>query len=197
VKIAAIVLAAGRSSRMAPRNKLLEPIDGEPIVRRVAGLALRSGADPVIVVTGFDARRIVAALGDVAVTVVDNPRFEAGLSSSLKTGLSTLSSDDDGALILLGDMPAVEDSVLGALMAAFTGRDAICVPVHQGQRGNPVLWGENYFADMMQLSGDKGAKTLLAQYAACVTEVPVGSDSIFADVDTPSDLARLKTSGIP
>jgi len=103
VKIAAIVLAAGRSSRMAPRNKLLEPIDGEPIVRRVVGLALRSGADSVIVVTGFDARRIVAVLGDLAVTIVDNPHFEAGLSTSLKTSLSTPSSDVDGALILLGD----------------------------------------------------------------------------------------------
>jgi len=89
-------------------------------------------------------------------------------------------------------MPVVEDSVLGALMAAFTGRDAICVPVRQGHRGNPVLWGASYFADMMQLTGDKGANMLLAQYAACVTEVPVGSDSIFADVDTPSDLARLR-----
>ena len=197
MKIAAIVLAAGRSSRMAPRNKLLEPIDGEPIVRRVAGLALRSGADPVIVVTGFDARRIVAALGDLDVTIVDNLCFEAGLSSSLKTGLSTLSSDVDGALIMLGDMPAVEDSVLGALMAAFTGHDAICVPVHRGPRGNPVLWGASYFAEMMQLTGDIGAKTLLAKHAAGVTEAPVGSDSIFADVDTPADLARLKTSGIP
>jgi len=194
-KIAAIVLAAGRSSRMAPRNKLLEPIDGEPIVHRVAGIALKSGADPVIVVTGFDAQRVVAALRDLAVTMVDNPHFEAGLSSSLKAGLSALSSDVDGAVILLGDMPAVEESVLGALMAAFTGRDAICVPGHQGHRGNPVLWGARYFAEMMHLTGDKGAKPLLAQHAAGVTEVPVGSDSIFADVDTPADLARLTTSG--
>jgi molybdenum cofactor cytidylyltransferase len=192
-KIAAIVLAAGRSSRMAQRNKLLEPINDEPIVRRVVGLAIGSGADPVIVVTGFDAQRIAVALSDLDVTIVHNPEFEAGLSSSLKAGLSALSPDVDGALILLGDMPAVDTRVLDALMAAFTGRDAICVPVHQGRRGNPVLWGKSFFAEMMQLDGDIGAKTLLARHAACVTEVPVGSDSIFADVDTPADLARLRS----
>jgi molybdenum cofactor cytidylyltransferase len=196
-KIAAVVLAAGRSSRMAARNKLMEEVDGEPIVRRVVGLALGSGADPVIVVTGFDASRIGAALSDLKVTIVDNSDFEAGLSSSLKAGLSALSPDMDGALILLGDMPAVDTGVLDTLVEAFTGLDAICVPVHQERRGNPVLWGRSYFAEMMQLTGDKGAKALLARHTARVTEVPVESDSIFADVDTPADLARLRTSGIP
>ena len=113
------------------------------------------------------------------------------MSSSLRTGLSAVPPDSDGALILLGDMPAVEGSALGALLAAFTGRDAICVPLHRGRRGNPILWGESYFAEIMRLTGDIGAKTLLAQHAERVTEVAVGSDSIFADVDTQADLARL------
>lgn len=191
MKIAAIVLAAGRSSRMAPRNKLLEPINGEPIVRRVAGVALKSGADPVITVTGFDAESVAATLSDLEVTIVHNPAFGDGLSTSLRAGLSAVPLDSDGALILLGDMPGVDAPVLGALMASFTGRDAICVPVHQGRRGNPILWGSSYFAKMMQLAGDKGAKTLLTRHAARMTEVAVGSDSIFADVDTPADLAAL------
>lgn len=190
-KIAAIVLAAGRSARMAPRNKLLEPIEGTPIVAHVAKVALKSGAAPVIVVTGFDAPRVAEALSDLTVTIVNNAAFEDGLSSSLKTGLSAVPPDCDGALILLGDMPAVEAAVLDTLIAAFTGRDAICVPMHQGRRGNPVLWGSSYFAEMMQLSGDIGAKQLLARHEEHVTEVAVGSDCIFADVDTPADLARL------
>jgi molybdenum cofactor cytidylyltransferase len=190
-KIAAIVLAAGRSSRLAPRNKLLEPFEGKPMVAHVAGVALASGAGPVIVVTGFDATRAAAALGGLNVTIVHNAGFEDGLSSSLKVGLKALPPDSDGALILLGDMPAVETSVLGALTAAFTGREAICVPVHGGQRGNPVLWGRSYFAEMMQLTGDFGAKTLMTLHPDRVTEVEVGSESIFADIDTPADLARL------
>jgi molybdenum cofactor cytidylyltransferase len=190
-KIAAIVLAGGRSSRMGPGNKLLEPIAGKPIVAHVAGAALKSGADPVIVVTGFDAPRVAVALGELSVTIVHNAAFDDGLSSSLKAGLSALPPDSDGALILLGDMPAIEGSVLSALMAAFTGRDAICVPVHDGRRGNPVLWGAAYFDEIMRLSGDVGAKSLMARHSEHMTEVPAGSDSIFADVDTPADLARL------
>jgi molybdenum cofactor cytidylyltransferase len=192
-RVAAIVLAAGRSSRLAPANKLLELIDGAPIVRRVAGIALASGAGPVIVVTGFDAARVANAVHNLKVTIVHNATFEEGLSSSLRAGLSALPSDSDGTLILLGDMPATESSDLEALMAAFAAKDrqAICVPVRHGRRGNPVLWGAAYFAEMMSLSGDVGAKPLMARHAEHVTEVAAGSDGIFADVDTPSDLARL------
>jgi molybdenum cofactor cytidylyltransferase len=193
-RVAAIVLAAGRSSRLAPANKLLELIDGAPIVRRVAGIALASGARPVIVVTGFDAARVANAVHDLKVTIVHNAAFEEGLSSSLRAGLLALPSDRDGALVLLADMPEIESSDLEALLAAFAAKDrqAICVPVRHGKRGNPVLWGAAYFAEMMSLSGDVGAKPLMAQHPERVTEVPAGSNGIFADVDTPSDLARLK-----
>jgi molybdenum cofactor cytidylyltransferase len=194
MKVAAIVLAAGRSSRMAPRNKLLELVEGKPIVARVAEAALGSGARPVILVTGFEASRVAAALGDLEVTIVQNPAHAEGLSTSLRTGLQALPADSDGALILLGDMPEIESSDLETLMAAFAAdqRRAICVPVRHGRRGNPVLWGAAYFAEMMSLSGDMGAKPLMARHQECVTEVPAASDGIFADVDTLSDLARLK-----
>lgn len=194
MKVAAIVLAAGRSSRMAPRNKLLELVEGKPIVARVAEAALGSGARPVIVVNGFEASRVAAALGDLEVTIVHNPAHAEGLSTSLRTGLQALPADSDGALILLGDMPEIESSDLETLMAAFAAdqRQAICVPVRHGRRGNPVLWGAAYFAEMMSLSGDMGAKPLMARHQECVTEVPAASDGIFADVDTLSDLARLK-----
>ena len=190
-RIAAIVLAAGRSSRMGARNKLLEPIAGKSMVALVAETALRSGAAPVIVVTGFEAARIEAEMTGLEIVVARNAAFDEGLSGSLKAGLSALPPDCAGALILLGDMPAIDASVLDALTAAFTGRDAICVPMHQGRRGNPVLWGRSYFAEMTQLTGDFGAKTLMTLHADCVTEVEVGSESIFADIDTPADLARL------
>ena len=194
MKVAAIVLAAGRSSRMAPRNKLLELVEGKPIVARVAEAALGSGARPVIVVTGFEASRIEQALRDLKVTIVHNPAHAEGLSTSIQTGLQALPADNDGALILLGDMPEIESSNLEALMAAFAAdqRQAICVPVCHGRRGNPVLWGAAYFAEMMSLSGDMGAKQLMARHQERVTEVAVASDGIFADVDTLSDLARLK-----
>jgi molybdenum cofactor cytidylyltransferase len=180
---------------MAPRNKLLEPVGGEKMVRRVAATAIASGAEPVIVVTGHEAASVNAALRGLDVTIVANPDYAEGLSTSLRAGLRVLPAGIDGALILLGDMPEVEGSVLRALMAALTDASAICVPVRHGRIGNPVLWGRSYFAEMMQLAGDKGAKPLMAQHQAQLIEVEVATDSIFEDVDAPEDLARIKRSG--
>jgi molybdenum cofactor cytidylyltransferase len=194
LRVAGVVLAAGRSSRMGSHNKLAETIGGKPIIARVAEAAIASGAEPVIVVTGFEAERIEAALRGLSVAFAHNPEFNKGMSGSLRTGLCALPPDCDGALILLGDMPEIGASDLEALMAAFAqaGKDAICVPVRSGGRGNPVLWGASYFAEMKQIGGDRGAKRLIAKYARRVVEVPVASDGIFADVDTQEELARLK-----
>ncbi|MGH6737024.1 MAG: nucleotidyltransferase family protein [Methyloceanibacter sp.] len=200
IKIASIVLAAGRSARMAPRNKLVEPVlvepvSGEPMIRRVVATVLESGVRPVIAVTGFEAGRITQALNRLDVAIVTNPDYADGLSASLRTGLEAVPPDADGALISLGDMPEIEIPVIRALMAEFKGRGAICVPVHRGRRGNPVLWGRDYFPEMMKLTGDSGAKPLVARHAAHLVEVDVATDSIFHDIDTPADLARLNQPG--
>jgi len=194
-EIAGIVLAAGRSARMAPRNKLLMPIGGMPMIRRVTASVLESGVSPVVVVTGYEADRIVEALNGLDVTSVTNPSYADGISTSLKAGLETVSPTADGVLICLGDMPEIEIPVIHALLAAFTGPDAICVPVHRGRRGNPVLWGRKYFAEMMALTGDAGAKPLMARHTNSPIGVEVATDSIFEDVDSPADLARLKQRG--
>ena len=192
MRIAGLVLAGGRSSRMAPRNKLLLTVGGAPMVRHVATTALAGGANPVIVVTGHEAASVAAALRGLAVTIVANPDYADGLSTSLRAGLRALPASIDGALIMLGDMPEVEDLGAPPLMAAFTGPAAICVPVRHGRRGNPVLWGSAYFAEMMQLTGDNGAKPLMSRHETHLIEVQVSTDSIFEDVDAPEDLARLE-----
>ena len=195
MRIASIVLAAGRSSRMGPRNKLLEPVNGEPMIRRAAATALASGTAPIVVVTGYEAAAVTATLHGLDVTAILNPDYADGLSTSLRAGLRALSPDIEGALILLGDMPETEVGVLRALMAAFTDASAICVPMRHGRRGNPVLWGRRYFAEMMELTGDAGAKPVMTRHAAQLIEVEVTTDSIFHDIDAPDDLMRLKRSG--
>jgi molybdenum cofactor cytidylyltransferase len=197
--VAGVILAAGRSTRMAPRNKLLEEIGGRPVIARVADTALASGARPVVVVTGFEAQRIAEALRGFDVLSVHNADFAAGLSTSLRAGLAALPADCDAALILLGDMPFVEAGDLEALIAAFAAKDrnSICVPVRHGRWGNPILWGAAYFPEMMRLSGDAGAKRLLEVYRERITEVEAVSYGIFADIDTPLDLARLKPQAGP
>jgi molybdenum cofactor cytidylyltransferase len=197
--VAGVILAAGRSARMSPRNKLLEEIGGRPVIARVADTALASGARPVVVVTGFEAQRIAEALRGFDVLSVHNADFAAGLSTSLRAGLAALPADCDAALILLGDMPFVEAGDLEALIAAFAAKDrnSICVPVRHGRWGNPILWGAAYFPEMMRLGGDAGAKRLLEVYRERITEVEAVSDGIFADIDTRLDLARLKPHAGP
>jgi molybdenum cofactor cytidylyltransferase len=191
--VAGVILAAGRSTRMRPRNKLVEDIGGRKVIARVADTALASAARPIVVVTGFEAQRIAEALRGLDVTCVHNPDFAAGLSTSLRAGLAALPAKSDGALILLGDMPFVEAGALEALIAAFAAKDrnSICVPARHGKWGNPILWGRTYFPEMMRLSGDAGAKRLLEVHRERVTEVEAVSDGIFADLDTGLDLARL------
>jgi molybdenum cofactor cytidylyltransferase len=191
--VAGVILAAGRSTRMAPRNKLIETIGGIAVIACVAEVALASIARPIVVVTGFEAKRIAEALRGLDVACVHNPDFAAGLSTSLRAGLAALPADCDGALIFLGDMPFVEAGDIAALIAAFAAKDrnSICVPARDGQWGNPIMWGAAYFREMMHLSGDAGAKRLLEIHREHITEVEAASDGIFADIDTRFDLARL------
>jgi molybdenum cofactor cytidylyltransferase len=195
----AIVLAAGRSTRMGAANKLLADVGGRPMVRRVVEAALASAASPVLVVTGHQEAEVREALAGLEVTFVHNPDYTKGLSSSLKAGIGAVPEAVGGALVLLGDMPQITPAHLGHLIAAFAeGRgNSIIVPTHAGKWGNPVLWPRAYFAEMLQLEGDAGAKRLLAAHASRVREVELGTDAIFADIDTPEALAELRGGQTP
>ncbi len=198
-RIAALVLAAGRSSRMGGPNKLLAEIDGMPMVARVVQSALASQAVSVTVVLGHmasEVRAAVASLGAAAAKVrfVENPDFADGLSASLRVGIGALPADVDGALVCLGDMPAVAPAQLDKLIAAFNpveGR-SICVPTVRGKRGNPVLWDRRFFAEMTTVSGDTGARHLIGEHTDLVCEVDMGSESVLIDLDTPEALAAFR-----
>jgi molybdenum cofactor cytidylyltransferase len=192
-RVAAIVLAAGRSTRMRAENKLLADLRGKPMVRRVAETALGSKARPVLVVTGHMAVEVAAALASLDVSLVSNPDYATGLASSLKAGIRAIPDECTGALILLGDMPRVAPEHIDRLVDAFVAApDSIVVPVHEGRQGNPVLWPRRYFPELLQLGGDAGAKRLTAARRDEVREVAVDTDAIFADVDTPEALARVR-----
>lgn len=194
-RVAAIVLAAGRSSRMGPNNKLLARLDGAPLVTRAVDAALASRATPVIVVLGHDAERVRAALGERAVTMVENPRYADGLSSSLRAGVAALPAGTDGAVVLLADMPRITAHHVERLLAAFDPRAGrtICVPTHRAKRGNPVLWGAAFFAEIAGLTGDVGARALLDRHPAQTALVEMEDDAVLRDVDTEGDLAGLAT----
>lgn len=193
------MLAAGRSTRMSGRNKLLEDVRGVPMVRHAAVAAVSSGARPVIVVTGHEAAAVRAALEGLPLEIAHNTAYMAGLSASIRTGLGALPAETEGALVLLGDMPDIEAGHLARLMAAFAPESGctIVTPVRGGRRGNPVLWGRDFFRLMMALDGDTGARRLIDANRDRVAEVELDTDAIFLDVDTSDALeeARRRPGG--
>jgi molybdenum cofactor cytidylyltransferase len=192
-RITAIVLAAGRSTRMGASNKLLMRWRGKPLVAHAVEQLLASSVTTVVVVTGYQEDQVRAALSDLSVTYVSNPRFAEGLSTSLIAGIAAVPSDADGAMVALGDMPRIDAALIDSLITAFRPAEgrAICLPVFAGKWGNPVLWARRYLDDMAELSGDVGAKGLLQANLNAICEVAATSDAILADIDTPEAFAAL------
>jgi molybdenum cofactor cytidylyltransferase len=193
-RIAAVVLAAGRSTRMAGSNKLLAEIARRPLVRIAVEEALASHAKPVIVVTGHQCAAVEQVLAGLPVQLVHNPDFAQGLGTSLKAGIATVPAEADGAIVCLGDMPQVDASLIDRLIAAFDpDRGALVVmPTFEGKRGNPVLWSRRFFPDLMAIDGDVGARHLIGRYGEAVVEVPVEGKAALVDVDTPEALLGVK-----
>jgi molybdenum cofactor cytidylyltransferase len=194
-RVAAIVLAAGRSTRMGGPNKLLAEIGGKPLVRIAVQEALGSPARPVIVVTGHQHERVEAALKGLPVTIVHNPDFADGLSTSLKAGIAALPPDADGVIVCLGDMPQVDAALIGRLIAAFDPERGalVVVPTIEGKRGNPVVWSRRFFSALATLDGDVGARHLIASYPEAVSEVALSDRAALVDVDTPEAFDALKS----
>jgi molybdenum cofactor cytidylyltransferase len=192
--VAAIVLAAGRSTRMGGPNKLLAEINGKRLVRIVTEQALASKACDVIVVTGHQAELVEQALQGLDVKFVRNADFAVGLASSVKAGIAVVAKDADGAVICLGDMPLIDAHLIDRLVEAFDPDrgNLIVVPVAEGRRGNPVLWSRRFFSDLLTLDGDIGARHLIAKHAEAVAEVPVDGNGAFLDIDTPQALETAR-----
>ena len=185
--MAAILLAAGESRRWGADNKLLAPVDGKPMVRQTAEAILKSVVRPVLVITGHEATEIEAALVGLLLSFHHAPDFAEGMSASLKAGVAAVPADCTGALICLGDMPFVRPGTLDRLADAHVGQAAL-FPTYQGKRGNPVLLARSLFADIMRLSGDEGARTLLRAIPDQVGELAIEDPGILYDVDRPDAL---------
>jgi molybdenum cofactor cytidylyltransferase len=193
-RFAAVILAAGRSTRMGGSNKLLAEITGKPLARIAAEAALKSRARPVVVVTGHQGETLREALSDLPLEFVDNPDFAEGLSTSLRAGIAALPADIDGAVVLLADMPQVDSVLIDKLISAYEPDRGglIAVPVLAGKRGNPVLWSRRFFPELMTLDGDVGARHLIGKYSEAVVEVPVSGAAALTDIDTPDALKAVK-----
>ena len=193
-RVGAIVLAAGRSTRMGGPNKLLAEIGGRPLVRIAVEHALASRARPVVVVTGHQRAEVEAAVKGLSASLAHNPDYAQGLSTSLKTGIAALPADVDGVIVCLGDMPQVDAALIDRLLTAFDPEKGalVVVPTIAGKRGNPVVWSRRFFADLAQLEGDVGARHLIGSYPEALVEVPVTGRAALIDIDTPDALRAVK-----
>jgi molybdenum cofactor cytidylyltransferase len=193
-RVAAIVLAAGRSRRMAPLNKLLVADQrGLPMIARVVDNVLASRARPVIVVTGHERDRVEAALAGRAVRFAHAGDYAEGLSASLKAGLRAVPPEAEGVLVCLGDMPLVDGAMLDRLMSQFDPEEgrAIVQPTYRGKQGNPMLWSCEFLAEMQAITGDVGARHLAAKHADRLVEVEMADDAVLRDFDTTDALKAL------
>ncbi|MEE8371118.1 MAG: molybdopterin-binding/glycosyltransferase family 2 protein [Sphingomonadales bacterium] len=198
-EVGAVLLAAGSSKRMGEHNKLLSDLDGQPLVRRALDSLTGAGITRIAVVLGHEAEKVRAALGPSdALTFVENPDHAEGLSGSLKLGLTALEGVDK-AVVMLGDMPEVESPTIIKLLEAVDPGEGVfvAIPSWQGKRGNPVVWHRALFDEIMELSGDQGARGLFEKYAAFTLEVTVEDPGICLDVDTEEALAALLANKNP
>jgi len=190
--VVGILLAAGRSERFGPGNKLLADIEGEPVVRRAARSLLSSCVDGVTVVLGHEGTRVGGALAGLDLRAVRNEAYDAGQSTSVRRGIEAARDHADAAVIALGDMPFVDPGTIDALVAAYdAGAGTALAAAHEGERGNPVLFDAEYFGALADVSGDVGGRRiLLAGDGSALVET--GDPGVLRDVDTVTDLEAIR-----
>lgn len=193
--VAALVLAAGRSSRMGQPKQLLR-MGGRTVLERVLKNIRAAGITEVVLVLGCEAQRIRREVSEDAlgeVRVVLNPRYGQGMAGSLRIGLTEVSRTAAAALIVLGDQPLVRpETLLRLTEIPVTDGTGIVIPVLRGKRGNPVRISRALFEEAMALQGDVGCRALFSAHADAILRVEVEDEGILLDLDEPGDYERLQ-----
>lgn len=191
MEIVAVILAAGASTRMG-RPKMLLPFGDSTVIETVVQNVAASRASHAVVVLGHGWTRIYTLLEHLPVEIIVNPRPEMGMISSAQWALAQMNQSADGVLFVLGDQPLIPTWVHDSVIDAFGYHpESIIVPTYQGKRGHPVLFSARFRDEILNLPPDKGLNTLLHQYPASVHEVPVDTDTILLQMNTPEEYQQL------
>jgi len=193
---AGIILAAGLSTRFG-RPKQLMDLNGKPLIEWVVDACLKSRLDKIVLVLGLNAPQIAAGLSlkysDPRITTIINPQFREGMSRSLRAGLVAVMKDFPAVMFLLGDQPLVSSTLIDRLLERFRESEKdICVPVHLGRRGNPTLFSSKFYKQLLNVSGDLGAREIIKTRPQAVLSVKVEDPLPFFDIDTEEDLEALR-----
>lgn len=192
MKWSAVVLAAGTSTRMGGRHKMLLPVGDKPVIRHTVERILAAAPQEVVVVTGYKGRDVITALADLPVAVQPNARYEEGQMTSAAIGVGALSKATDAVMMCLGDMTLLEPNDYAELVTAYRDKTdrSIVIPYFGGQRGNPILFAASYVHEVAIGERHIGCKKLANEYPDDVFRYEATHDRFTTDMDTPSEYAR-------
>jgi molybdenum cofactor cytidylyltransferase len=193
--MAAIILAAGSSSRMTNgQHKLLLPLGDRPVLTYVVEAALHSQASPIFLILGHQSEQVETAIQDYTkhkrLIKLNNPNYRQGMSTSLRLGLTQIAALDlgtvvDGVVVLLGDQPFISTKIIDALITAkYTSQKRIIMSCYHGKRGNPVLLDASLFSELTAVTGDEGGRSVITRHPEDVELVELGDAMANHDVDT-------------
>lgn len=190
--VGCVVLAAGVGSRYTDGNKLLGEIDGEPIVRRAVRPFLSEFTD-VVVVVGYDAPAVRAALDGLDVTFVVNDAYDHGQSTSVHCGVVVARNRGwDGIVFGLGDMPFVSADSVKQLLRAYAGSTyTILAAACDRTRGNPTLFDATHYEQLVAINGDRGGRRLIKESDAAAL-VETNDPGVLRDIDTVSEYEQYQ-----
>jgi len=191
--IAAIVLAAGSATRFGG-PKQLALVDGTALAQRAVDAATKGGVAHTVVVLGAYAdqvERMLALPPEANTSLVRNPDFAEGQSTSLRTGMLALDDETTAVVVLLADQPGVTAADVRTVVDTFAAtRAPIVRAVYRGRPGHPVLFARALFPELLECTGDEGAREVVRRHAADVAVAPIDRDPP-GDVDTPDDLRAM------
>ncbi|MEM2703402.1 MAG: nucleotidyltransferase family protein [Candidatus Bathyarchaeia archaeon] len=191
--ISLIILAAGLSTRFG-RNKLLEKIGNTTIIERVVKSAISSKANEVIVVLGYQSRKVKESLKDSNCKFVFNENFEIGQSSSVKAGVKLVIGYADAVMILPGDIALITSTSINKVIEEYEkNRSPIVVASYKGRMGHPILLDKVLFDEIMEINEETmGLKAIVNKYRNLIKKVEVDSDEVLIDVDKEEDVQKIR-----
>jgi molybdenum cofactor cytidylyltransferase len=194
---AGIVLAAGQSTRFG-KPKQLVTLNGRFLIEWALEAALGSKLDRVMLVLGCEHERIRRCLRSATAhpkcEIVVNPDYLSGQSTSLIAGLLRVRHEFQSVMFLLGDQPLVDAPLIDLLLECYLKSEkTICFPACRSERGNPTIFGSKFYPELLELSGDKGARDLISAHLDEVLAVEIPEPAVFHDIDRPEDLEKAAT----
>ena len=196
VNIGALILAAGKSTRMG-KPKLLLPFKGAPLITHPVSLAIQNQLQPIVCITGGYEERLTQALTPFHenITINYNPHYESGMASSLKEGIHALQGKVDAVIIFLGDQPLVPNKVIQTIIQEYKANKENAVkivrPIYDQQFGHPILFDSGLFHEFEALHGDEGGKGIIQQYKDYLKLIHFPNSDWGIDIDTPEEYLTL------